>query len=197
MKSSIPVNCLWGSATLLSRGPRSLLAAHWRPGVEPPRMCFPSSPTQAPSEESSMQWSRSQIPVNRHGAQHAPVMRPPFTFGRILQPGFEFSPRARAGPKAAAVEGEGFGLPGVLVMLSTLSYSSQILATRSVAASLRPRSNKRARSPPTFSCCARRQSEWNHCRPRSGLLTWHPSASTADSLLISLFSLLNKKLKII
>jgi hypothetical protein len=36
-----------GLSTLLSRGPRSLLAAHWRPGVEPPRMYSPSSPTQA------------------------------------------------------------------------------------------------------------------------------------------------------
>jgi hypothetical protein len=25
------------------------------------------------------------------------------------------------------------------------------------------------------------------CRPRSGLLTWHPSASTADSLLFLIF----------
>jgi hypothetical protein len=38
-----------------------------------------------------------------------------------------------------------------------------------------------ARSPPT-SYCAHSQSEWSHCRPWSGLLTWHPSAWTADSL---------------
>jgi hypothetical protein len=38
--------------------------------------------------------------------------------------------------RAAAVEDEGVGLPGVLVMLSMLSYSSQILATRPVAAAL-------------------------------------------------------------
>ncbi len=86
--------------------------------------------------------------MNRRRAQHAPVVRPPFTFGRILQPGFEFSPRARAGPGAAAVEDEGFGHSGVLVMLSTLPYSSQILATRPVADSLRPHPDLRARSPP-------------------------------------------------
>ncbi len=86
--------------------------------------------------------------MKSRGAQHTPVVRPPFTFGRILPPGFKFSPRARAGPRAAAVENEGFGLPGVLVMLSMLSYSSQIFTTWSVAASLRPRPNKHTRSPP-------------------------------------------------
>ncbi len=72
----------------------------------------------------------------------------PSTFGHIVRPGFEFSPRARAGPRAAVVKDEGFVLSGVLVMLSTLSCSSQILATQSVAASLRPRPNRRARPPP-------------------------------------------------
>ncbi len=43
-----------GLSTLLSRGPRSLSDAHWRPGVEPPRTCTPSSPTQVPSEGSSV-----------------------------------------------------------------------------------------------------------------------------------------------
>jgi hypothetical protein len=42
-------------------------------------------------------------------------MRPPFTFRRNLWPSFEFSPHACAGPRAAAVEDEGVGLPGVLV----------------------------------------------------------------------------------
>ncbi len=37
------------------------------------------------------------------------------------------------------------------------------------------------------SCCACRQLEWGLCRPRSGLLTWHPSASTADSLLVHMW----------
>jgi hypothetical protein len=115
---------------------------HFRPpSVEPSRTCSPSSPMQAPSEGSSVQWSRSTIPVNRRGAQHAPVMRPTFTFSRILRPDFKFSPRAHAEPRAAAVEDEGFSLPSVQVMLSMLSYSSQILATRSVAASLLPLPN--------------------------------------------------------
>jgi hypothetical protein len=154
-----------------------------RPGVEPPCTCSPSTPTQAPSKGSSVQWRRSIIPVNRRGAQHAPVVRPPFTFGRILQPGFEFSPRACARPRAAAMEDEGFGLPGVLVMLSTLSYSSQILAYTVRGRLSSPTSKLTCQVPPTFSCCAQRQSKWSQCRLRSRLLTWHLSASTADSLL--------------
>ncbi len=98
--------------------------------------------------------------MNRRGAQHAPVVRPPFTFGHIVWPGFEFSPLARAGPRAAVVKVEWFVLPGVLVMLSTLSCSSQILATRSVAASLRPRPNQHARPPPPRSHVAHAGS-WN------------------------------------
>ncbi len=123
--------------------------------------------------------------MNRHGAQHAPVVRPPSTFGRIVQPGFEFSPRAHAGPRAAVVEAEGFVLPGLLVMLSTLSCSSHILASRPMAASLRPRPNQRARSPHVL--MLRTQAVgMKSCRPQTGLLTWHPSASTADSLLAAL-----------
>jgi hypothetical protein len=57
----------------------------------------------------------SAFPVNRHGAQHTPIVRPPFTFGFNLQPGFEISPRARAGPRAAALADEGVGLSGELV----------------------------------------------------------------------------------
>jgi hypothetical protein len=67
--------------------------------------------------------------MNCCGAQHSPVVKPPFTFGCILWPGFKFSPGAHAGPRAAAVEYEGVGLTGVLVMLSMLSSSSQILAS--------------------------------------------------------------------
>ena len=52
--------------------------------------------------------------MNRRGAQHAPVAWPPFTFGRNLRPGFELSPRARAGPTAAAAGDEEVGLPGEL-----------------------------------------------------------------------------------
>jgi hypothetical protein len=42
-------------------------------------------------------------------------VRPPFTFGRILQPGLEFSLRTHAGPRAPAIGDEGIGLSGKLV----------------------------------------------------------------------------------
>jgi hypothetical protein len=145
MKSSIPVNCPWGSARSCRVAP-----AHFRLPIGGPMLSLlvrapPSSPTYAPSEGSSMPRSSSLIPVNRRGAQHAPVVRPPFTFGHIVRPGFKFFPRARAGPRAAVVEDEGFVLPG---MRSTLSCSSQILTTRSAAPSLRPCPNKCVRPPP-------------------------------------------------
>jgi hypothetical protein len=104
-----------GLSTLLLRGPHSLSAAHCRPGVEPPHKCSPSSTTWAPSNMTDQRAiKRAAIPVNRRGAQHVPVVRPPFTFGRILQPSFEFSPRAGAWPEAAVVDDEGVGLPGEL-----------------------------------------------------------------------------------
>jgi hypothetical protein len=104
-----------GLSTLLSRGTRSLLVANCRPSVEPPRTCSSSSPTWAPSSMTHQRAvKRAAIPVNRCGAQHIPVVRPPFIFDRILRPGFEFSPRARAGPEAAVVDDEGVGLPGKL-----------------------------------------------------------------------------------
>jgi hypothetical protein len=62
-----------------------------------------------------MQWNRFAFPVNRLGAQHAPAVRPLFTFSHNLQPGFEFSPHARAGPRAAALGDEGVSLSGELV----------------------------------------------------------------------------------
>ncbi len=108
--------------------------------------------------------------MDRRGAQHAPVVRPPSTYGR-------------AGPGAAVVEVEGFVLPGVLVC--------------SARCHAPPRSLPRGPWPPLFAhvqinvpapphvLMLRTQAVGvKSCRPRSGLLTWHPSASTADSLLI-------------
>jgi hypothetical protein len=74
----------------------------------------PSSLTWAPSKRSSMKWKRSSLSVNRCGAQHALVMKPPYTFGRNLQLSFDFSPHARAGPRAAALGDEGVCLPSGL-----------------------------------------------------------------------------------
>jgi hypothetical protein len=79
-------------------------------------------------------------PSELAGAQHAPVMRPPFTFSRNSWPGFELSSRAHAGPRAAAVDPERVGLLVSLSELSMLLSSSQILATRPVAAISAPMS---------------------------------------------------------
>ncbi len=108
-KDIYPGELPMGLSLLLSRGPRSLSAAHCRPGVEPPCTCSSSSPTWAPSNWTNQHAvKRAAIPVNRHGAQHIPVVRPPFTFG------FEFSLSARARPEAAVVDDEGVGFPGEL-----------------------------------------------------------------------------------
>jgi hypothetical protein len=148
MKLSILVNCPWGLARFCRVAP-----VHFRLPIGGPvlslHVCAPLPVLRRPpAKGTACNEVDLRIPVNRCGAQHAPVVRPPFTFGCILRPGFEFSPRPRAGPRAAAVEDEGLGLSGVLVMLSMVPYSSQILATRPVAASLRPRPDSRAWSPP-------------------------------------------------
>ncbi len=64
-----------------------------------------------------------------------------------------------------------------------LPSSSLIFATRPVVIVSPSMSSLTCQVPPTSSYCAGRQSEWSHSRPLSGLLTWHPSAPTADSLL--------------
>jgi hypothetical protein len=101
-----------GLSTLLSRGPRSLSASHCRPGCL--RVRAPLPVPRGPQQHDQHAVKRAAILVNCHGAQHVPVVRPPFTFGRILRPSFEFSSRAHARPKAAVVDDEGVGLPGEL-----------------------------------------------------------------------------------
>jgi hypothetical protein len=111
MKSSVLVNCPWGSA-------RSCCVAFVHFFICPlAARCRASTyvlPFQSPSQWSSVQWGKSAIPVNHRGALYAPIMRPPFTFCCIYTAWFWASPRARAGPRAAAVKDEGIGLPGKL-----------------------------------------------------------------------------------
>jgi hypothetical protein len=71
-----------------------------------------------PQQQDQRAVKRAAIPVNRHGVQHMPVVRPPFTFGRILRPSFEFSSRAPAGPQAAVVDDERVGLSDELFRLT-------------------------------------------------------------------------------
>jgi hypothetical protein len=112
VKTSIPVNCPWGSAHSCRVAP-----VHSRLPIASPVLSSTYvllfHPTWAPSNRTDQcAVKKAAIPVNRRGAQHIPVVSPPFTFGCILRPGFEFSPCACAGPEAAVVDDEGIGLPG-------------------------------------------------------------------------------------
>jgi hypothetical protein len=104
VKSSISVKCLWGSARSYHLGPFTF----GRPigGLVLGLLVRPPLPIP-----------RSAIPVNCYEAQHAPVLWPLFPFGCKLWPSFKFSPRAHAGPEAAAVGDE----PAFLVSYSELS----------------------------------------------------------------------------
>jgi hypothetical protein len=104
-----------GLSTHLSRGPRSLSAAHCRPSVEPPRTCSSSKPRGPPatgplsvqSRELPSRWTAvGQARPRREAHIH---FRPHFAAR------FEFSPRARARPEAAVVDDEGIDLPGELI----------------------------------------------------------------------------------
>jgi hypothetical protein len=107
MKSSIPVNFLWGSA----RSCRVVPVHFWLPIGGPVLSLHVRAPLPVPRrpqrrvQHAAM--NSSLVPVNRRGARHAPVARPPFTFGHIVRPGIKFSPCARAGPRAAVAEDEG------------------------------------------------------------------------------------------
>jgi hypothetical protein len=110
-------------------------------------------------------------------------VRPPSTFGRILRPGSS-SPTCTCRTRSCWCRWWRGRSPWRTNQAVMLPSSSQILATRPVVTISLSTSNLMCQVPPTSSYCARRQSEWSHSRPRSGLLTWHPSASTADSLLL-------------
>jgi hypothetical protein len=145
---------------LLSSGPRSLWAAHWRLGVEPPHMCSPSSPTRSLSKKrSSVQWKRPAIPVNTCRAQQAPVVKPSFPFGRNLWPCFEFSPRACAGTEPVAVGNEGVCLSGEIVRVQQtvilLPDPCHVACVRCLSIHIQIVKCQ----VPLASCCACRQSE--------------------------------------
>jgi hypothetical protein len=112
-------------------------------------LLFPT--TWAPSNRTSQRAVKgAAIPVDCHGAQHVPVVRPPSTYSRILRPGFEFSPRACAGPEAAVVDDEGLRGRSLwrTIQAITLPSSSQILTTRPVVAISLPTSRFNVPGPP-------------------------------------------------
>jgi hypothetical protein len=157
MKTSIPVNCPWGSARTCRVAP-----VHFRPPITgpvlSPHVCAPLPATWAPSNRTNQRaLKRAAIPVDRQGAQHVLGVRPPSTYGRILRPGLEFSPRAHAGPEAAVVDDEGVGPPGELFRLSRCITPPRSSPRGPWSLFLHPRPVYRARSPSSY--CACRQSE--------------------------------------
>jgi hypothetical protein len=103
-----------GLSTLLSRGPHSLSATHWRPGVESPCTCSPHCPTRTPSRRPSVQCGKSCHLGGPLWGSHAPVVEAPIHFQPPFPARFRASPRARAGPNAANVRDEEVGLPDKL-----------------------------------------------------------------------------------
>jgi hypothetical protein len=182
MKSSVLVNCPWGSARSCRMAPvhfrlpiggpmsglyvRAPLPVPRGPPAEGPACCE----VELPSQWTAVGLSTLQLwgPRWLSTAIYSPVLR-----------------CARAGPKAAAVKDEGVGLPG---KLSRGQHTVILLPDPCHAAcenlSAHVQHKVTSQFPPTSSCCAQRQPEWSHCRLRSSLLIGHPSASTADSLLL-------------
>ncbi len=70
-------------------------------------------------------------------------------------------PRARAEPRAAAVEDEGVVLPGVLVSVQDADVLLPVPRHAACGSISPPTSIFTCQVPPTSSCCSRRQSEWS------------------------------------
>jgi hypothetical protein len=104
-----------GLSRHLSRGPRSLSAAHCRPGVEPPRTCS-SSKSRGPPAIGPISVQSRELPSRWTAVGPTrPRREAPIHFRPHSAAWFEFSPRARAGPEAAVVDDEGVSLPGELI----------------------------------------------------------------------------------
>jgi hypothetical protein len=89
MKSSIPVNCPWGSTCSCPVAPIHF----WSPiggavsslHVRVP----PTGPCGPPAEDPACSAVEAALPVDRRGARTLQSCGPPSTFGRYLQPGFK------------------------------------------------------------------------------------------------------------
>ncbi len=92
MKSSVPVNCPWGSARSCRVAP-----IHFRPPIGGPVSSLHvhaplTVPRRPPAKGPACSVVKAAIPVNRRGARTLQSWAPPSTFGCHLRPGFE--PRA-------------------------------------------------------------------------------------------------------
>jgi hypothetical protein len=87
MKTSILVNCPCGSARTCRMAP-----FHFRPPIASlvlsPHICNPLQSHVGPQQQDQSACSQESChPGGPPWGQHVPCMRPPSTFGRILQPG--------------------------------------------------------------------------------------------------------------
>jgi hypothetical protein len=167
MKTSILVNCPWGSALTCRVAP-----VHFRPpSVEPPCTCSPSKPHGPPAtgpisvqwRELSSQWTVVGLSTSQAWGPHPLAAR------------FRVLSTCTSRTRSCCSRWWRVRFPWRTIQAVTLSFSSQILDTRPVVTISPPTSSLTCQSPPTSSYCTRRQLAWSHCRPRSGLLTWHPS----------------------
>jgi hypothetical protein len=102
----------WGSAHSCHMVPIHLRPPSWRPrGVETSHVRALLLSHMGPQLRFSIQWKDDFFPVNHHGAQHAPVVWPPFTFRHYYGPVSSFPPHACAETKVVAVGNEEVGLP--------------------------------------------------------------------------------------
>jgi hypothetical protein len=113
-----------GLSTLLSRGP-----IHFRPPIASPvlsphlRAPLPSPHVRAPlpshvgpqQQDQSVCSQESSHPSGPPWGSASPRHEASIHFRLHIAAQFEFSPLARAGPKAAVVDDEGVGLPGKLI----------------------------------------------------------------------------------
>jgi hypothetical protein len=114
MKTSILVNCPWGSARTCRMAP-----VHFRPPIAgpvlSPHVRAPLPSQVGPSNRTNNVQSR-ELPSRWTAVGPArPRRETPIHFRMHSAARFEFSPRARAGPEAAVVDDEGVGFPGELI----------------------------------------------------------------------------------
>jgi hypothetical protein len=120
-----PGEPLWGSACSCRVAP-----IHFQPPINglvlrlPSTHVFPPPPYVDPELRVVCNEKRTFFPVNRRGAQHAPVVWLPFTFSRNIRPGFKLPPYAHADLTVAVVGDEEDGLPGELIRAQHAVVSS-------------------------------------------------------------------------
>ncbi len=132
---------------------------------------IPLSSHVCPDWRSSVQWKRSAMSVNRHGAQHALEAWSTFTFDRLLWLGFE--PHSICLTQCCCYR-RWTCLPSWWVYQGSARCHPPLRCSPHCPwpSSLRPLCGYNVPSH-SMSWCAHRLSECSHCRMWSGLLTWN------------------------